>query len=268
MRSVMITTSLIPASIASTAASFAYGAGTNKIDAFACRRRTASRTLSKTGTPSTLVPALPGVTPATTFVPKSRIARVWNWPWWPVMPWTTTRAFFVRRTATSGASRLHLHREIGRFFDRLGGLRADRPQDLLRGRLVHTLDPRNDRDVRVHLVDRLLHARRDRVGLRDASEDVHEDDGRTRLEQEFESLFDLRRIVRPAEVEEHAAPSALQAQGIERGHRQPRAVRDPPEVPVELDEDDGLVVGRPFQRCRVLVYAPVFGIAGLAAVVA
>src|SRR5436190_939966 len=65
---------------ASTAASFAYGAGTKSIDAFAFRFRTASATRSNTGTPSTLVPAFPGVTPATTFVPKSSIARVWNWP--------------------------------------------------------------------------------------------------------------------------------------------------------------------------------------------
>ena len=79
-RSVMMTTSLIPPSIASIAASFAYGAGTKMMEAFARLRCTASRTLSKTGTPSTFDPPLPGVTPATTFVPKSIIARVWNWP--------------------------------------------------------------------------------------------------------------------------------------------------------------------------------------------
>ena len=78
--SVTMTRSLMPASTASTAASFAYGAGTKSIDAFAFRFRTASATRSNTGTPSTLVPAFPGVTPATTFVPKSSIARVWNWP--------------------------------------------------------------------------------------------------------------------------------------------------------------------------------------------
>src|SRR5206468_1963283 len=43
------------------------------MEAFARLRCTASRTLSKTGTPSTFDPPLPGVTPATTFVPKSII---------------------------------------------------------------------------------------------------------------------------------------------------------------------------------------------------
>jgi len=36
---------------------------------FGCAAATASATVSKTGMPSTLSPPLPGVTPATTFVP-------------------------------------------------------------------------------------------------------------------------------------------------------------------------------------------------------
>jgi hypothetical protein len=46
-----------------------------------------------TGTPSTRVPAFPGVTPATTLVPYSFMARVCWVPWCPVMPWTITRVF-------------------------------------------------------------------------------------------------------------------------------------------------------------------------------
>src|SRR6266571_8433578 len=136
----MMTTSLSPASIASMAASFEYGAGTKMIEAFALRRRTASLTLSYTGTPSTVAPPLPGVTPATTFVPNSSIAWVWNWPWWPVMPWTTTRLFAVRRTAVSGAPRLHLDREFGGFLHGLRGAHPDRPKDLLRAVFVVVLD--------------------------------------------------------------------------------------------------------------------------------
>ena len=44
-------------------------AGTKTSDVFACVSSTASRTVLKTGMPSTSWPPLPGVTPATTFVP-------------------------------------------------------------------------------------------------------------------------------------------------------------------------------------------------------
>ena len=65
----MITRSSTPASIASIAASFAYGAGTNTMDAFAPVASTASKHESYTGTPSTVAPPFPGLVPATTFVP-------------------------------------------------------------------------------------------------------------------------------------------------------------------------------------------------------
>ncbi len=73
MCSVTITQSRIPASTASRRASFANGAGTKMQEAFAPVFSTASRTASKTGTPSTTVPAFPGVTPATTWLPNSFI---------------------------------------------------------------------------------------------------------------------------------------------------------------------------------------------------
>ena len=59
-------------------------------DAFAPVALTASRTVLKTGTPSILAPALPGVTPPTIFVPYSSICWVWNAPTEPVIPWTRT----------------------------------------------------------------------------------------------------------------------------------------------------------------------------------
>jgi hypothetical protein len=69
MPSVMQTTSRTPASAASRIASAANAGGT-KISAVShWVFFTASRTVLKTGIPSTSWPALPGVTPATTCVP-------------------------------------------------------------------------------------------------------------------------------------------------------------------------------------------------------
>ena len=59
-------------------------------EAFAPVASTASHTVLKTGTPSTVWPALPGVTPATIFVPYSSICFVWNVAALPVMPCTMT----------------------------------------------------------------------------------------------------------------------------------------------------------------------------------
>src|SRR5512146_543915 len=54
---------------------------------------TASATVLKTGTPSTLEPDFPGVTPPTTFVPYSSICLVWNAPTAPVIPCTRSFVF-------------------------------------------------------------------------------------------------------------------------------------------------------------------------------
>ena len=71
MPSVMQKIVAIPAAAASITASGAPAAGTKIRDVFAPVSRTASVTVSKTGTaPSSAVwPPLPGVTPATMFVP-------------------------------------------------------------------------------------------------------------------------------------------------------------------------------------------------------
>ena len=91
-RSGTSTVSLIPASMAAIAASFTPAAGTNSTEiSIFPRAFTASCGESNTGTPSTVCPPLPGVTPATTFVPYSRIKRVRAWPSRPVMPCTRTR---------------------------------------------------------------------------------------------------------------------------------------------------------------------------------
>ena len=62
---------------------------------------TAWRTVSKTGTPATVWPPLPGVTPATMLVPYSIICRAWNSPSRPVMPWTMSRVSLLTRMLIS-----------------------------------------------------------------------------------------------------------------------------------------------------------------------
>ena len=69
MPSVMQTMNGTPAAAASRIAAGAAFGGTEMNEASAPVAATASDTVSKTGMPSTSCPPLPGVTPATTFVP-------------------------------------------------------------------------------------------------------------------------------------------------------------------------------------------------------
>ncbi len=86
--SVMHTISLIPAFAASKIASAANAGGTNIADASAFTACTASATVLNIGTFvfSNIKPPLPGVTPATTFVPYSIICFAWKEPSLPVIP--------------------------------------------------------------------------------------------------------------------------------------------------------------------------------------
>ena len=91
-RSGTSTVSLIPASIAEIAAFFRPPAGTKTTEmSIFPMALTASCGVLNTGTPRTVCPPLPGVTPATTLVPYSRIRRVRARPSRPVMPCTRTR---------------------------------------------------------------------------------------------------------------------------------------------------------------------------------
>jgi len=104
MPSVRTTARLSSASMASTTAAFANRGGTKRTDTSAAVARTASMALSKTGietpaSPSTVWPPLPGVTPATMFVPAAIMRRVCLVPSAPVMPWTSTLLFSVRKIA-------------------------------------------------------------------------------------------------------------------------------------------------------------------------
>ena len=70
-------------------------------DVVAPASATASAIVSKTGTPSTSWPPLPGVTPATTFVPYALLRRPWKRPSEPVSPATTRRVSLSTMIATS-----------------------------------------------------------------------------------------------------------------------------------------------------------------------
>ena len=72
--SVMQAITPTPASAASTMASAAKEGGTKIMEASAPVAATACATVLKTGIPSCVTPPLPGVTPATTRVPYSRLA--------------------------------------------------------------------------------------------------------------------------------------------------------------------------------------------------
>ncbi len=89
----------MPAAAASMIASAAKAGGTKIIEALQPVSAPASSTESKTGIPSTFWPPLPGVTPATTWVPYSRQPRAWKRPSVPVMPCTTRRVSWSTQIA-------------------------------------------------------------------------------------------------------------------------------------------------------------------------
>src|SRR6478735_11680831 len=101
MPSVMTTASPIWASIASMTAAFANGGGTKMTLTSAPVSFMASATPPNTGTltpsKSTLVPALRGFTPPTIAVPEASMRWVCLLPSDPVMPWTMTLLFSLRK---------------------------------------------------------------------------------------------------------------------------------------------------------------------------
>src|SRR4051794_28407868 len=101
MPSVMTTASPIWASMASMTAALANGGGTKMTLTSAPVSFMASATPPKTGTltpsKSTLVPALRGVTPPTIAVPEASMRCVCLLPSEPVMPWTMTLLFSLRK---------------------------------------------------------------------------------------------------------------------------------------------------------------------------
>src|SRR3954471_15003144 len=122
MPSVMTTAIPIWASMASRTASLANFGGTKTTLTSAPVSFIASATEPKTGTEapskSTFWPALLGFTPPTTAVPEASIREVCLRPSEPVMPWTMTLLFSVRKIDISAVS---CSRVPGRSGGELGG---------------------------------------------------------------------------------------------------------------------------------------------------
>src|SRR3954468_19129253 len=101
MPSVMTTARPMPASTASMTAALANGGGTKMTLTSAPVSFIASATPPKTGTvapsKSTGVPALRGFTPPTMAVPEASMRCVCLLPSEPVMPWTMTLLFSLRK---------------------------------------------------------------------------------------------------------------------------------------------------------------------------
>src|SRR5205823_14867200 len=117
MPSVIQTIRLILALAASIIASAAPAGGTKIQLASASVAAFASATVSKTGTPSAVVPPLPGVTPPTIFVPAVFILRVCYRPSRPVMPCIITRVELSNRILMLFVSLYSFNQPRRRFFE-------------------------------------------------------------------------------------------------------------------------------------------------------
>src|SRR3954466_7084002 len=119
------------------------------IETFGRVAATASSTVLKTGTPCSVSPPLPGVTPATTFVPYSIICFAWKLPSRPVIPWTSRRVSLLTRIAKVFLllrRRNHLLRGL---FHRVGGdqVAAGVAQDAAAFLLVGAEEADDERDL-------------------------------------------------------------------------------------------------------------------------
>src|SRR3954454_12236894 len=218
MPSVMTTARPMPASTASITAALANGGGTKMTLTSAPVSFIASATPPKTGTlapsKSTVVPALRGFTPPTIAVPEASMRWVCLLPSEPVMPWTMTLLFSLRKIDISldpvrsrsgggefgGPARGAVHR-VHHGHQRVVGLGED-PPALLDGVAVEADDERLGR-----LVAQMLQGRddavRDGVARGDAAEDVDEHalHGRVGQDDVQPVPHDLRRRA-TADVEE------------------------------------------------------------------
>src|SRR6266540_4670418 len=201
------------ASAASTIASAAKGGGTKIIEALAPVEETASATVLKTGIPSWVVPPLPGVTPATTRVPYSRLASAWNVPSRPVRPWTRRRVSLPTQMLMGRSS--HgldgLPRGVGEAVGR-SDLQFRIPQDSLAFVHVGSFETDDDGRRKAHLFDGRDDALGDDVAAHDAAENVDQDRLYVLIrEDDPEGVLDLLLGGAPAHVQEvgRLAPGEL-----------------------------------------------------------
>ena len=227
MPSVMQKIVEMPAATDSRTASGAPAAGTKMHDVLAPVSRTASPTVLNTGIRPSMAdwPPFPGVTPATSGVPYSTIARLWNSPSRPVMPWTTRRVSRPIRMLTpprplaaatalaAASSRLAAVTKLGGL-EQLGGL----------GR-VRADDPDHHRHLALLLGPGLDQAARDLVAAGDAAEDVDEDRLDVRVvEDQPHRRGDPVGLRAAADVEEVRRRAAGALDEVHRRHREAGAV--------------------------------------------
>src|SRR5829696_726863 len=270
MPSVMTTASPICASTASMTAPFANGGGTKMTLTSAPVSFMASATPPKTGTlapsKSTLSPAFFGFTPPTIAVPEASMRWVCLRPSEPVMPWTMTLLFSLRKIdillscpesgrrsggefggpACGAVHRVH-HGHQG-----VVGLGED-PAALLDVVAVETDDERLG-----GLVAEVLERRDDAVGHGvaggDATEDVDEHALHVRIGQDDVQAVahDLGRGA-AADVEEVGRLDATEllarvGDDVQSAHDQAGTVADDPDLALELDVVEVLLLGRGLER--------------------
>src|SRR3954468_17358469 len=292
MPSVMTTAIPIWASTASRTASLANFGGTKMTLTSAPVSFMASATLPNTGTAapskSTLWPALLGFTPPTMAVPEASIRWVCLRPSEPVMPWTMTLLFSVRKIDMSdescsaelggplpgarrelasggeeggpslggggelgGAAGSAVHR-VHHGHQRVGGLGEDPPT------LLHVVAVQPDDQRLAGLVAELAERCDDAVGDGvtggDPTEDVDEDalDGRVGQDDAQPVRHDLGRGA-TADVEEVGRPHPAEllagvGDDVQGAHHQAGTVADDPDLALELDVVEVLGLGRGLQR--------------------
>src|SRR4051794_35714544 len=292
MPSVMTTASPIWASTASMTAALANGGGTKMTLTSAPVSFMASATPPKTGTlvpsKSTLSPALRGFTPPTMAVPEASMRWVCLRPSEPVMPWTMTLLFSlrkidillsclrklrerpgpVRRLAPSlrgvrgtgcfsgggelgGPARGAVHR-VHQGHQRVVGLGEDPPA------LLHVVAVESDDQRLGRLVAEQLQGVHDAVGDRvaggDPAEDVDENalDGGVGQDDAQAVGHDLGRGA-ATDVQEVGRLDAAElptgvGDDVQGAHHEPRAVADDADLAVELDVVEVLLLGRGLQR--------------------
>ncbi len=185
-------------------------------------------------------PPLPGVTPATSGVPYSCIAREWNSPSRPVMPWTTSRVSRPIRMLMRAAFRARGDGLLGRLVERRRGLEVRLAQQALRLLGIRADDADHHRARRAPAWTRGLdEPPRDLVAAGDAAEDVHEDRLDVRVgEDQAHRGRDPLGAGAAADVEEVRGLAAGALHEVHRGHREAGAVDHAADRAVELDEAD------------------------------
>src|SRR3989344_6193685 len=238
MPSATTTVVRMPVSMASMMASAANGGGTKMPATSAPVRATASCTVSNRGMPRCVVPPLPGVTPATTWVPILIDSSAWKLPCWPVRPWITTREdlFINMLMGDSSARGAHGH---GRGLVEIVGseeFQAGLGQDGAPLFHVGAGEAHHDRHFDVEFTHRGHDAFRHPVTAVDAGEDIDQHRLDVLVQQhDAKGVGDFLWRSAASHVEKIRRPPAVQGDGVHRGHGETRAVDDATDIAFQRD---------------------------------